>query len=126
MRYSRPTHAAAVVCLFLTTVISASSAADQPAQPAHLVKVTKTTTDKVAVPATPIVQKVAPAGSALYIAKRGESVISVARHFLPQTSYLTSSQVTEAIRGANDDVRGTFLKQGQNVIVPGILAGTHC
>jgi hypothetical protein len=48
-------------------------------------------------------------------------VISVARHFLPQTSYLTSSQVTEAIRGANDDVRGTFLKQGQNVIVPGIL-----
>ena len=97
------------------------SAADQPAQPAHLVKVTKTTTDKVAVPATPIVQKVAPAGSALYIAKRGESVISVARHFLPQTSYLTSSQVTEAIRGANDDVRGTFLKQGQNVIVPGIL-----
>jgi len=29
--------------------------------------------------------------------------------------------VAEAIRAANDDVRGTFLKQGQNVIIPGIL-----
>ena len=57
----------------------------------------------------------------LDIAKRGESVISVARQFLPKTSYLTSSQVAEAIRAANDDVRGTFLKQGQNLIIPGIL-----
>jgi hypothetical protein len=29
--------------------------------------------------------------------------------------------VAEAIRAANDDVRGTFLKQGQNLIIPGIL-----
>jgi len=120
LRHCRPTHAATTVCLLLTSLFSVAFAADQAA-PAQLVKVTKTTTDKVAVPATPIVQKVAPAGSALYIAKRGESVISVARHFLPQTSYLTSSEVAEAIRAANDDVRGTFLKQGQNVIVPGIL-----
>jgi len=92
------------VCLFLSAVISASFAVDQQA-PANLVKVTKTTTNKVAVLSTPIVQKVAPAGSELYIAKRGESVISVARQFLPKTSYLTSSQVAEAIRAANDDVR---------------------
>ncbi len=57
----------------------------------------------------------------MYVAKRGESVISVARQFLPRTSYLTSSEVADAIRSANDDVHGTFLKQGQNVIVPGIL-----
>jgi len=120
LRHSASTHAAAVLCLFLTSLISAACAAEQAA-PAHLAKVTKTTTDKVAVRSTPIVQKVAPAGTELYIAKRGESVISVARQFLPKTSYLTSSEVAEAIRAANDDVRGTFLKQGQNVIIPGIL-----
>ena len=47
------------------------------------------------------VTKIAPPGSALYTAKRGDSVIAVARHYLPQTSYLTSSEVAEAIRQAN-------------------------
>ena len=83
MRHSRPTHTAAVVCLFLSSLISVAFAADQAAS-AQLVKVTKTASDKVAVPATPTLQKIAPAGSALYIAKRGESVISVARHISAQ------------------------------------------
>jgi hypothetical protein len=115
-----------VSCLALALVLwhtgmGATQAAAQSAQP-QLVSATKTslpTTLKPQIPAP--VSKIAPPGSTLYVAKRGESVISVARHFLPQTSYLTSSEVAEAIRGANDDVRGTFLKQGQNVIIPGIL-----
>ena len=47
--------------------------------------------------------------------------MSVAHHFISQTSYLTSSELTEAIRNANVDVHGTFLKAGQEVIIPGIL-----
>ena len=62
-----------------------------------------------------------PAGSAMYTAKRGDSVISVARHYLAQTSYLTSSELAEAIRKANGDLQGTFLKAGQSVIIPGML-----
>jgi hypothetical protein len=57
----------------------------------------------------------------MYIAKRGDSVISVARHFISQTSYLTSSELAEAIRGANGNLQGTFLKSGQNVVIPGML-----
>ena len=40
---------------------------------------------------------VAPPGSALYVAKRGDSIPLVARHYLSQTSYLTSSELSEAI-----------------------------
>ena len=45
----------------------------------------------------------------------------MSHHFVPQTSYLTSSELGEAIRKANGDLTGTFLKAGQHVIVPGIL-----
>jgi len=80
-------------------------------------------------PSTPTVPKapeqslvtVAPPGSALYLAKRGDSIPLVARHYLSQTSYLTSSELSNAIRGANGDFRGTFLKAGQSVIIPGLL-----
>jgi len=66
--------------------------------------------------------KTAPPGSTLYVAKRRDSLVSVARHFVPQTSYLTSGELTEAIRDANRDLTGTFLKTGQQVVIPGILA----
>jgi hypothetical protein len=59
--------------------------------------------------------------TALYEAHRGDTVISVARHYLPQTSYLTSSQLAEAIRGSNPDLRGAFVKPGQQLTIPGIL-----
>jgi hypothetical protein len=80
-------------------------------------------------PTTPLVPKapepslvtIAPPGSALYVAKRGDSIPSVARHYLGQTSYLTSSELTEAIHKANGDLHSTFLKAGQAVIVPGLL-----
>jgi hypothetical protein len=64
---------------------------------------------------------IAPPGSAMYVAKRGDSVTAVARHFLSQTSYLTSSELSDAIRTANGNLQGTYLKSGQELIVPGIL-----
>jgi hypothetical protein len=47
---------------------------------------------------------------------------SVARQYLKRTSYLTSSELAEAIRKANGDRNGNNLKAGEQVIVPGILA----
>ena len=60
-------------------------------------------------------------GTTLYETRRGDTVISVARHYLSQTSYLTSSELAEAIRGANASLKGTFLKPGQQLTIPGIL-----
>ncbi|HUE51292.1 MAG TPA: putative glycoside hydrolase [Terriglobales bacterium] len=99
------------------------SAAAQSAQKPQLLRTTKTT-----IPASPkalepsALVPVAPPGSALYVAKRGDSIPLVARHYISQTSYLTSSELTEAIRKANNDLHGSFLKAGQPVVIPGILA----
>ncbi len=67
------------------------------------------------------ITQVAPPGSTLYWAKRGDTISSVAHHYLSETSYLTSGELAEAIRKANSNMPGTFLKAGQTVIVPGIL-----
>ena len=69
----------------------------------------------------PPVQPVAPPGSALYTAKRGDSIPVVARQYLKNTSYLTSSELSEAIRLANGNRPGNTLKTGEEIIVPGIL-----
>src|SRR5438552_11410243 len=97
-----------------------SSAAAQSAQ---LVRTSKTPT-----PASPqapdgsaLTAVVAPPGSQLYVAKRGDSITSVARRYLSQTSYLTSGELAEAIRKSNGEPRSVFLKAGQPVIIPGIL-----
>ena len=68
-----------------------------------------------------VAPKIPAPGTALYEAKRGDTVISVARHYLPQTSYLTSTELAEAMRTANSDLKGTFVKAGQQITVPGIL-----
>lgn len=65
--------------------------------------------------------KIPAPGTALYETHRGDTVVSVARHYLSQTSYLTSSELAEAIRGANGNLKGTFLKNGQELTIPGIL-----
>ena len=62
-------------------------------------------------------------GTTFYETRRGDTVISVARHYLPQTSYLTSSELAEAIRGSNSGLHGTFLKSGQQLTIPGMMDG---
>jgi hypothetical protein len=64
---------------------------------------------------------VAPKGSIVYQGKQGEALITVARRHLSQTSYLTSTELIEAIRQANGNFQGTFLKKGQYILIPGIL-----
>ena len=95
-------------------------AAAQTTSP-KLVRTSETSAPTPKLPDSLVPKQIAPPGSALYTAKRGDSVIAVARHYLPQTSYLTSSEVAEAIRQANGGLQGTFLKAGQTVVIPGIL-----
>jgi len=84
----------------------------------HLISV-KSQPKKPAVPTTAPV--IAPPGSVVHEALRGDSIPSVARRYLKKTSYLTSSELAEAIRQANGNRTGIFLHPGEQLIVPGIL-----
>ncbi len=85
----------------------------------QLVQVKADATKKLEPPAP--VPVIVPPGSALYVAQRGDSIPSVARKNLKRTKYLTSSELAEAIRTANHDRKGVFLKSGEQIVIPGIL-----
>ena len=103
--------------LALAGFIAPAATAVQNPHGVKLVTVKVETTKRVEIPA-PVI---APPGSALYQARRGDSMPAVARQFLKQTKYLTSSELAEAIRGANNNRQGTFFKVGETLIIPGIL-----
>ncbi len=60
-------------------------------------------------------------GTEIYTAKRGESIPVVAHQYLNRTAYLTSSELSEAIRHANGDRSGNILKAGEQITIPGVL-----
>ena len=62
------------------------------------------------------------AGTEIYTAKRGEAIPTIARRYLGRTSYLTSSELAEAIRRANGDRTANILKANEQLIIPGILS----
>ena len=124
MRHSGPVSLLSI--LFISFGLATIEAAVVPAASAQtanpkLILTSKASASGAPKAAEPALTTVAPPGSALYVAKRGDSIPLVARHYLSQTSYLTSSELSEAIRGANDNFKGTFLKAGQPVIIPGLL-----
>jgi hypothetical protein len=59
--------------------------------------------------------------TALYTAKRGDTIPAVARQYLKTTSYLTSSELADAIRSLNGNRSGNILKAGELITIPGIL-----
>ena len=67
-------------------------------------------------------QPTAAPGTEIYTAKRGEAIPTIARRYLSRTSYLTSSELAEAIRHANGDRTANILKANENIIIPGILS----
>jgi hypothetical protein len=74
-------------------------------------------------PATIPEPKVAAPGTEIYTAKRGEAIPTIARRYLGRTSYLTSSQLSDAIRSANHKSDASnILKNNEDVIIPGILS----
>jgi hypothetical protein len=95
------------------------AAAVQNPHAAQLIQVKADATKKSQIPAP--VSIVVPPGSDLYMAQRGDSLPSVARKYLKRTKYLTSAELAEAIREANHNRQGVFLKSGEPIIIPGIL-----
>ena len=62
-------------------------------------------------------------GTEIYTAKRGEAISTVARHYLGRTSYLTSSELADAIRSVNHrSDSANILKADERIVIPGILA----
>ena len=103
-------------------LLSPTAAGVQNPHAAHLIQVNAEASKKPTAPArlaSPSL--VAPPGSIVYEAKRGDNLPAIARHYLRQTKYLTSSELAEAIRSANGDLHATFLKSGQQILIPGIL-----
>jgi hypothetical protein len=98
-----------------------SSPPTQPSVKAELLRGSKSPAPLVPKASDPTLSTAFAAGTALYTARGGDSIDSVARRYLPQTSYLTSSQLKEAIHKTNADLHGSFLKAGQTVVIPGIL-----
>ncbi len=75
---------------------------------------------KLSIPAEP--RPVIAPGSEVYSAKRGEAIPTIARKYLGKTSYLTSSELADAIRSVNHKSEASnILKANENIIIPGIL-----
>ena len=82
------------------------------------------TTSITTKPSIPDPKPVAAPGTEVYTAKRGEAIPTIAHRYLAKTSYLTSSELAEAIRQVNHKSEtSNILKANENVIIPGILAG---
>ena len=74
-------------------------------------------------PATIPDPKLPAPGTELYSAKRGEAIPTIAHHYLGKTAYLTSSELSDAIRAANHlPESANILKANEQVIIPGILS----
>ena len=109
LSHSNPGFAAQAQTIRAKPYVSSQSAQLQPA------RVSRTSP-------SPDPQPLAPAGSELYTAKRGEAIPTIARHYLGRTSYLTSSQLAAAIRSVNHKSDASnILKANEAIIIPGIL-----
>jgi hypothetical protein len=82
----------------------------------HAISASIPSTAKLALP------PIAAPGTEIYTAKRGETIPTIARRYLGRTSYLTSSELADAIRHANGDRTANILKANENIVIPGILA----
>ena len=102
---------------------AAQTAEAQTAQPAQLHAVSATTAKPADIPAAKSdLRPLAAPGTELYTAKRGEAIPTIARRYLGKTSYLTTSELADAIRAVNHKSdAATILKANEQIIIPGIL-----
>jgi hypothetical protein len=90
-------------------------------QSAHVKPVSATISTSPKRAAIPALQPTAAPGTEIYSAKRGEAIPTIARRYVGKTSYLTSSELAEAIRKVNGNRTANILKANENVVIPGIL-----
>jgi len=94
--------------------------ADKSAPP-HVVNTNVVTTAKPA--DIPQPKLVAAPGTEIYTAKRGEAIPTIAHRYVAKTSYLTSSELADAIRAVNHKSDASnILKANEQIIIPGILS----
>ncbi len=97
----------------------AQTVKSRPAAQLHTVKAS---VPDIAKPA-PEPKPIAAPGTEIYTAKRGEAIPTIARRYLGKTSYLTSSELADAIRSVNHKSDASnILKGNENIIIPGILS----
>ena len=95
-----------------TSVASPNAAKLQPAS---------VTSAKLSSPAPALI---AAPGTEIYTAKRGEAIPTIAHRYLSKTSYLTSSELADAIRAVNHKSDASnILKNNEQIIIPGIIPG---
>ena len=84
---------------------------------------TVSTSTKISIPEPKLV---AASGTEIYTAKRGEAIPTIARHYLGKTIYLTSSELSDAIRSVNHKSDSSnILKANENIIIPGLLPAPY-
>jgi hypothetical protein len=106
----------AVLCYWMSKATSFANAAERPSSSTGSSQSSSSSAFE-----QPSTKAAAPAGTAIYTAKRGESIPLIARHFLSKTSYLTSSELAEAIRKTNSRGQSNSVKAGDAIAIPGIL-----
>jgi len=115
------------VCLLLFATVrwrnsGIPSAVAQPQASPQILSTSNSAIHLTKAPDPLTLQTTAP-GTTVYVAKRGDSITLVSRQFLKKTSYLTSVELSDAIRKANGDRQGNTLKAGESIVIPGILEG---
>jgi hypothetical protein len=78
-----------------------------------------------ATPPTSAMAITAPPGVTLHVAQRGQSLASLVHIYLPQTEFMTGSELEQAIRQANNGLKGNNLKPGQTILIPGYRQDWH-
>ena len=98
-------------------------AAASPAQAPQLQPVSAAIAKAADIPSSKPEPKLAAPGTEIYTAKRGEAIPTIARRYLGKTSYLTTSELADAIRAVNHKSEANnILKANENIIIPGILS----
>ncbi len=94
----------------------------KPAQASQLHAVSATIPSVKPAP-LPEPKPIAAPGTEIYTAQRGEAIPTIAHRYLSKTSYLTSSELADAIRALNHKSDSSnILKANENIIIPGILS----
>ena len=98
-------------------------AAASPAQASQLHAISASVPDTAKPAPLPDPKPVAAPGTEIYTAKRGEAIPTIAHRYLGKTSYLTPSELAEAIRSVNHKSDASnILKANETILIPGILA----
>ncbi len=110
---------AVLIAGILAAATRRSSASTKSASTAASAPVTASTT-------TPSSgELIAPPGTVLHVAKKGETMATLVRLYFADSSYITLSEFENAVRERNGDFKGAFLKPGANLIVPGMDNPIH-